>query len=198
MIIVSIDIETTGLNPEKHQILSIGIIIEDTEKKLSFEKIPKLHLAIVHKELRGGLFALNMNADLINLINKYDISDEKGKNDLSIEHDMIFTTEEEACYQILSFLGENGFDTVSIKFTAAGKNFATFDKLFLEKLPRWKQYFQVKQRVLDPTPYFIDWNEDEELPNLSKCKERAGFPNTVTHNAIEDAWDIVELLRKQY
>ena len=47
----SIDIETTGLDPERHEILSIGIIIEDTEKKLPYNEVPKLHLAIDHKEI---------------------------------------------------------------------------------------------------------------------------------------------------
>ena len=43
-----------------------------------------------------------------------------------------------------------------------------------------------------------DWNEDESLPSLIKCKERANIEGIVTHNALEDAWDVIELLRKHY
>ena len=65
MLILSVDVETSGLNPEKHQILSVGVVVEDTTKKLPFHKIPKFHCAIVREEIVGGLFALNMNRDLI-------------------------------------------------------------------------------------------------------------------------------------
>ncbi len=43
---LSIDIETTGLDPLKDQLLSFGAIIEDTENPLPFDEIPKFHAAI--------------------------------------------------------------------------------------------------------------------------------------------------------
>jgi hypothetical protein len=89
-----------------------------------------------------------------------------------------------------------GWDPIS--FTAAGKNFATFDKKFLEMLPRWQQFFRVKQRVIDPAVLYVDWKNDKELPNLSKCKERAGLGSHVSHNALEDTWDTLEIIRKKY
>ena len=85
-----------------------------------------------------------------------------------------------------------------ISFSAAGKNFATFDKKFLEKLPRWQQCLKVKQRVIDPAILYMDWKNDDTLPNLSTCKVRAGLPSLVTHNALEDAWDTLLVLRKFY
>jgi hypothetical protein len=80
----------------------------------------------------------------------------------------------------------------------AGKNFAGFDKKFLEKLPRWKQVFSIRSRVLDPGILFVDWANDESLPSLDQCKQRAGIDGVVTHNAVEDAMDVVMLLRKKY
>ena len=65
MIYLSVDVETSGLNPEKCQILSLGVIVEDTTKKLPFNQIPKFHCAIVPEEINGELFALNMNKELI-------------------------------------------------------------------------------------------------------------------------------------
>ena len=44
----------------------------------------------------------------------------------------------------------------------------------------------------------MDWKQDTEVPNLNKCKERAGIQGLVTHNALEDAWDVIEVLRKKY
>ena len=64
MVYISVDIETTGLDPERNQILSIGAIIEDTTKKLSFEEIPKFNAIVLHHELTGSPRAITMNKEL--------------------------------------------------------------------------------------------------------------------------------------
>jgi hypothetical protein len=71
-------------------------------------------------------------------------------------------------------------------------------KLFLEELPWWKKLIRTRQRIIDPSILFVNWSEDNALPSLTKCKERANIEGIVTHNALEDAWDVIELLRKFY
>jgi hypothetical protein len=225
MIYLSIDIETTSTDPEKHQILSIGVIVEQTTKKLPFDKIPKFHCAIVREEIVGGLFALNLNRDLIQTINSWNTSSDEVKRDLERGLDMIFCKEDEVVGHLFRFLYRHnvldkslyersintkveivdGFSYPSLRsniakshLTVAGKNFGTFDKLFLEKLPRWNQVFKIRQRIIDPTILFTDWENDEALPNLTTCKERAKTGGAVTHDAIQDAWDVIELMRTQY
>jgi hypothetical protein len=88
--------------------------------------------------------------------------------------------------------------TKPITLNVAGKNFGTFDKLFLQELPWWKKLIRTRQRVLDPAILMVDWVNDKSLPNLTVCKERAGVKGIVTHNALEDAWDVIEVLRKFY
>lgn len=68
---VSIDLETTGLNPERHSILTFSAILEDTSEKLEFEKCPKLNIYIIRGEVTGSPFALNMNAKLLASIARY-------------------------------------------------------------------------------------------------------------------------------
>jgi hypothetical protein len=225
MIYLSCDIETTGLNPENHQILSIGVIVEDTTKKLPFHEIPKFHCAIVREELVGGLFALNLNRDLIQTINTWNNTDDQGKKLIEEKTGMIFCKEDEVVQHLFRFLFfngvlndlfylkiKNGVEYVEISekcpelnsnitkshLTIAGKNFGTFDKLFIEKLPRWQQVFKIRQRIIDPTILFTDWINDEALPNLTTCKERAKTGGEVTHCALLDSWDIIELMRTQY
>ena len=82
--------------------------------------------------------------------------------------------------------------------TAAGKNFGTFDKLFLEQIPEWNQYVKFISRIIDPSILFVDWKTDNQLPSLTECKERANVPGVVTHNALEDAWDVIQTLRTKY
>jgi oligoribonuclease (3'-5' exoribonuclease) len=48
---ISVDIETTGLDPEKNKIISVAAIIEDTENKLPFDQCPKFNVAVLQNEL---------------------------------------------------------------------------------------------------------------------------------------------------
>lgn len=192
---LSIDIETTGLNPETCQILSIGIILEDTSKKLPFNEIPKLHLILKETSISGEAFALNMNSRLISLINDYSQLASENKKELSKSLGAIFTSKEEATWEIRNFIKQNG---VIGRISIAGKNYSEFDKKFLKRLPGW-EVLEFNRRVLDPAILFVDWENDDATPTLSLCKSRAGFPSdVVTHDAVEDAWDVVELLRTKY
>jgi hypothetical protein len=221
---VSIDVETTGLDPENNQILSVAAIIEDTNNPLLFDDVPKFHVAIKRENISGSLFAINLNRELIQTIVHYQTAeDQDEKNDIVHMTGMLFMDEEEVVESLYQFLYRNGLVDVDpeylsktsklvngirypmltsnmqkVHITCAGKNFGTFDKLFLEKLPRWKQVFRIRQRILDPSVLFVDWKNDESLPGLSDCKKRAGLSEVVTHNALEDAWDVVELFRKKY
>ena len=46
---ISIDIETTGLDAETNQILSIGAVVEDTNNLVPFDELPKFHAVIKRK-----------------------------------------------------------------------------------------------------------------------------------------------------
>jgi hypothetical protein len=225
MTYVSIDIETTGLG-ENTQTLSIGLVVEDTNNLKPFEELPKLEIAIIHERLEGEIFALNMNRDLISDILSYKIAKTAlERKEIEVKTGREYLTEENVTKRIFHFLydhkaldgGPELFDpnrmvevvngktypmlTSKMKpyyFNGAGKNFANFDNKFLERLPRWKQVLRARGRTIDPSILFVDWKNDEAIPGLSLCKERAHLDPHVTHNAIDDAMDIVKLLRTQY
>ena len=222
---ISIDLETTGLEKDRYQILSFGAIIEDTENKLPFSEIPKFHAAILHNELTGSPFALNMNKQIIEAIVHYQTAgDQDEKNDLVQMTGMRFYHEDQVVEGFYRWLYDNGMveldpnflnqmvtrdengkiypmitsKTKPVTINVAGKNFASFDKHFIERLPRWKQLIRIRQRIIDPAVIFTDWKNDDSLPSLDKCKKRAKIQGEVTHDALEDAWDVIELLRTQY
>ena len=85
-----------------------------------------------------------------------------------------------------------------VTVNVAGKNFASFDKHFLERLPRWQQVIRIRQRIIDPSVIFTNWTDDKAIPSLYECKQRANIEGIVTHDALEDAWDVIQLLRTQY
>ena len=222
---ISIDLETTGLEKDRYEILSFGAIIEDTENNLPLSEIPKFHAAILHNEITGSPFALNMNKKIIEAIVQYQTAqDQDEKNDIVQMTGMFFYHEDEVVEGFYRWLYDNGMveddpnfldrqivrlengkiypaitsKTKPVTIKVAGKNFASFDKHFIERLPRWKQLIRIRQRIIDPAVIFTDWKNDDALPSLDKCKERAKIQGEVTHDALEDAWDVIELLRTQY
>ena len=218
---ISIDIETTGLDADLNQILSIGAVIEDTLNPLPFEELPKFHAVIKRESVYGSIFALNLNRDLIQAMKDYSESKtDELKQEVEESFGAKFYQEDEVVEALYQFCYRNGLVDLDPNFVnntrkmvdgisypiltsnmpktylnCAGKNFAGFDKKFLEKLPRWKQVFSIRSRVLDPGILFVDWINDESIPSLDQCKQRAGIDGVVTHNALEDAMDVVMLIR---
>ena len=171
--------------------------MEDTEKKLPFDEIPKFHCAINREFINGSLYAINMNRDLIQSIVQFQgARTQTEKDDLTKSTGMMFLHEDKVVEAFFEWLHTSGavewdFEPTGadhydqsctvrngvrypvihknmrpVNITAAGKNFATFDKLFLERLPRWKQCIKLRQRVIDPAILYVDWKNDESLPGL--------------------------------
>ena len=214
MIYTSIDIETSGLDSEKHKVLSIGAIIEDTEKKLPYEECPKFNAIVLQNEITGSPRALTMNKEIIAMIGEYLEGNDETRHLMNIHSDYSFYEKDDVVKKFYEFLWVNGYgdavpnqllvtskidsNSKPITLNVAGKNFRTFDKLFLQELPWWQKLIRTRQRVLDPAILMVDWKNDKSLPNLTTCKERADIQGVVTHNALEDAWDVIEVLRKFY
>lgn len=79
----------------------------------------------------------------------------------------------------------------------AGKNFSGFDRQFLNQIPGVKDILDkwLIHRTLDPSLYYFDENVDAKLPDLKQCLQRASINKSVAHNAVEDAEDVIRLLR---
>ena len=222
MVYVSIDIETSGLNSDMNHVLSIGAIIEDTEKKLPFEEIPKFNAIVLQNNIQGSPRAITMNKEIISLMGEYLEGKDEVREQLKLNSGYQFFEEDEVIKEFYWWLDSNGLGyglsnsggyaqvvdgvtrpmingaTKSITLNVAGKNFGTFDKLFLQELPWWQKLIRTRQRVLDPAILCVDWKEDTSLPSLTQCKERTNVEGIVTHNALEDAWDVIQVLRKFY
>ena len=202
MLYVSIDIETSGLNPKKDQILSFGAIIEDTSKSLSFEDCPKFYATVIHRSIKGSPKALLMNIDLIKDISDYIENDRNDAYNNEVgNYNSIFVETFTLTECFASFLHANGIKADSrfqrFKINVAGKNFAAFDMLFLNNVPGWLGFIDIRKRILDPAILYFDVNNDDTLPSLDVCKKRANIEGNVSHNALLDAWDVIQLLRNK-
>ena len=230
---VSIDLETTGLYPKKgHQILTLSGILEDTNKRLSFEGSPKLNIYILRDSMVGSPFALSMNSEIISSISKYQgIKTKEDKIEFSELMNAIFLEERFVNFYfyiwcLVNIKGEHNlndlletknwvdeswvnekylmFDTListygKVTINVAGKNFASFDKKFIDSFPvNFYKGVNIRQRILDPAILFIDWENDDCLPDLTECKKRANIDGIVTHDSLYDAWDVIQSLRAKY
>ena len=185
---VAIDIETTGLDPDKNEIIEFAAVIEDSNfSKPPVTELPQFQTYVHDGEaLYGDVFALNMNADIIRIL--ADRPDDKTITHPSDLYD-VFT-----CWLGLQDLV---FDA-SPKITVAGKNFAGFDMRFLRRNDeRWEKL--IRHRFLDPATANISWAIDDKPPNLELCLRRQfGHGPTKLHSAVADCWDVIDLLRRQY
>ena len=202
---VSIDIETTGLDRENDLVLEIGAVIEDTDKQLDFDEIPKYKAIINNGRISGSPYALNLNARIIEILTK--IPSDKNPKELQIRLDYVIKhnilTPQNFALSFHTYLESKGYKKNNndiIKILVAGKNFASFDKPFLEKLLNYYgiPLISFGHRCIDPANLYIDFEHDMEIPSLNTCLERAEIDDKVTHNALLDAWDVVRVLRKKY
>ena len=176
---ISIDIETTGLDSEVHQILEFGAIAAEVGSLTPLDKLPTFYRYIVHECIIGQPYALQMNANIIKRIALKEPGYE-------------YCKPEDLMREFREWLGYLGY-TSEGGINAAGKNFASFDLQFINKLNPGAHGVKFKHRVLDPAILYYRPG-DKALPDLKTCKERAGVGGDVSHNALDDALDVVKLI----
>lgn len=200
MFVCSIDLETTALKPHRGQILEFAAVLDDLsifgrfppDVPRAVEDLPAF-TALIRGEgifpdcddsVRGDWAAMAMNADLIREIHD--------KHQAGSDEVMTF---DEAGTAFRVFLEAHGADPK--KVIAAGKNFASFDRPWIEEhgegSEAWGQ-IRFLHRGLDPTSMFA-LPGDEVPPSLATCLERIGETPTVSHRALDDARDVVRLVR---
>ena len=179
---VSIDLETTGLDEDTCQILEIGAVYDDWTKPLT--ELPIYHRYVVHPFYRGQPYALALNSKILKRLSgdldQFCLPPEGIAEDFAIWLDKC---------------GWRGGPDGDSRLTPAGKNFASFDKPFLKKLPGFTKVVKLAHRVLDPAIYYWRPLDDDKLPDTKTCLERAGLTGEVAHTAVEDALAVVKLIR---
>ena len=177
---VSIDIETTGLDWETCQVIEIGAVIDDWVTPIP--NLPTFRCYIDHGIFHGQPYALSMHAKIFRAI---------ATKDTNVD----IITERYVAQQFYTWLELQGLNPRLDKIVVAGKNFAAFDRNFLDCLPDWELKIRMKHRFIDPGSMYYRPGIDDEPPNMEECLRRAGLPTNVSHKALDDAFDVVKLIR---
>jgi hypothetical protein len=210
---LSVDTETSGLDPDKSELLEVGIVVFDTEdSELVLTSYNSLRIVFVKEQIQGNIFAINMNINLLNEIltmsKEFDKLDtgtiiEKVSDSLTTWYvdirrvrllDTMFLSNYldednqvigDLTYKLTAWLSAA---KVKGKLNVAGKNFAMFDKAFLEKFSCFRKVIlrKMSHKVLDIGSMYVS-KEDKCLPSLDECLQKAGINEAVPHNAVDDA-----------
>ncbi|RTK96718.1 MAG: hypothetical protein EKK64_03155 [Neisseriaceae bacterium] len=190
---LSIDIETTGLDFKKCDIIQFAAVIDDLENPKPIWSLPKLKIYFKKKYFKATAQALALHAkfnpDIFEKISKIKEHEEK--------EDAFCIKLKDLPIYLNNFLTKNGFEPDEkniISITACGKNVASFDLRFLlKKIKKWGN-LKFRHRSMDPAILYYEIG-DKELPDMKTCFERANIKKEITHDACEDALDVIRLIR---
>lgn len=175
--VISIDIESTGLDLEKDSVLEIGARVwrwGDFDSEI--ESMPSYSRIIRYDRVSGSPRALEMNAGILR-----HIADRP--------EDCLWPGK--AAEEFAAFVEEHmTLDVESQRMmrpVALGKNAAGFDIPMIAKLGRGCEGL-FKSRVLDPAALWLQPGDIDGPPGLAECARRAGIEiDEVDHRALSDA-----------
>lgn len=180
---ISLDIETTDLVTPHSMVLQLAMVIDDFTTPV--EQLQKFNFLIKNEEpIIGNSYALQLNSWIL-----YELTakPENRKTDIPI------ITLDQAKVKFSSFL-EFFCNKYSLKkATIAGKNVAGFDLRILEQNDF--EMHKIMGRTIDPGSMFF--KQFGKVPSLGEINKYLGRSN-VSHNAVDDALDVVHAIRHYY
>lgn len=199
---ISIDIETTGLNPETCQIIEFAAVADDLRIKAPLDSLPRFQTYVHHPVYTGEPYALGMHQKIFQKLAEPSENDKVTTPELLFKKffDWLLTvdgpTSHRRCRYKANPVCDGNVFSMQIKINVAGKNFASFDKRFLDKLPN--NLVKFNHRVIDPCMLYFNPDKDDVLPSTEECMRRAGLDGVVAHTALEDALVVCSLLRAKF
>jgi hypothetical protein len=182
-----LDIETLSIN-RNGPIIEFAAVIDDLSMPLPVKNLPKFHRYVTHETYNNcEPYAMAMHSEKL-----YRIADPKKHPEYKFSKND-FLTKDFAEWLLTNGYSKNAGGRISIN--AAGKNFAGFDLQFINKLPYFDSHFNISNMVLDPGPMYVT-AKDVKCPDLDECIKRAGLEGMeVTHDGMNEAIVVVELIR---
>lgn len=171
---LSIDLETTGLDPDFCQTLEIGAVLDYQDRPIM--DCPHFRAVLKHDRITGDAYALAMNADLLRE---------------SIDHG---STPQRAVELFICWLEQH---VGNARLHLLGKNVGSFDVQFLKKLPGFP-LDRFSYRHLEVGSLMADRHGVDSLSDLYRLLETTcNFPGRA-HTAVYDARMALAICRKKW
>lgn len=185
---ISCDIETFGLDANENDIIQVAAVFDplthtEDGMLIPLDKLPTFECFIGRKNqnIKANLVAMKMHQDSGLLARWVEADRVKSEVFVNLFEDWLWEV-----WPLKS--GE--------KYNFAGKNFAGFDRRFLNTIPEFARIDKnIHHRVLDPSEFYLDLINDTAKPDLNECLKRAGIDKSVSHHALDDCFDVVKLIR---
>jgi inhibitor of KinA sporulation pathway (predicted exonuclease) len=177
--IVSIDIETTGLDSTIHGCIEIGAVHRDADGGLRTFRV------LIKRPMLWDWYCLGLHEKLIAEIAKAEVK--------TVGYHLLSTMKDVT----LVLSNENELRTYwdfwcPKDFIVTGKNFGAFDARFLDKFG-----MRLPRRTLDVGNMYYRPGSDVKLPDLDQCIKRSGLKFKGTrHTAVDDAVITLQLTEK--
>jgi len=180
---VSLDLETTGINPNTCDVLEFGAVLDDLQNINPIEDLPLFHCYFVKDVYSGEPNGLSMHSTIFKRI-------------ANREDGYRYCNAEKFSFLFKKFLLDNGYEEKHgrVLINVAGKNFGSFDLQFLKLKTDFLKHIALRHKILDPAILYYQ-KGDTELMGTLDCKKRAGLEEAVKHDAISDAIDVIKLIR---
>lgn len=176
---LAIDIETTGLDPERHQILEIAGVLNLSQ--MDVMRCPHFHFIVApYGDIVGSPFALAMNQRLLRTI-----SDGDGWAACNVVTEIDL--------KLNRWRKRYGIDT----FHPLGKNVGGFDMQFLKRLEQWPAH-QFSYRCLDVGSMYATLDGISGQSDLIDEIEKGLGIEGEEHQALHDARVSLELARRRF
>lgn len=204
---LSLDIETTGLDKNNCQVLQIAAVVDDLSDLRSIatktEDLPSFKAFIHWDNINFEPYALNLHAKTGFLTRYLEDKYKKRFDDVISDFEQFLIKHYPlASNESRNFAGKNlqGFDLPFLFANRARRD--TRDSrwpIIVDGVysPKEDSSFlnRIRHRVIDPSVFFTDFFSDKATASLDQCKQRAGLEGEVSHDALDDARDVVNLVR---
>ncbi len=198
---VSLDLESTGRNRYAHQIIEFGVVIDDLKNPRPVDQLPALTGYVNHKGRDDGL-VWEMGALLMfqDRLEEYNKAEKVEAEDLAARILGFITPFFIPNYAKVTQSPEFNLqaEQAKLQITFAGKQFASFDKGFLYMLDNSDALINTMHyRSLDPGSMYAR-PDDDVIPSTAECMKRAKIGGAVMHRALDDARNVVKLIRAKH